>query len=149
MCSTPSVANHPAQEETSLAHVGRRVPGSWAGSQGCPSLPTCLCSLPGAAAGGCQPGVPRLPWRCQTQALKWCPKGNLPMNWNTCQVKKNEKQNNESIRHVDKTLIIKASSYKLHINPPALKSWVPIISHPFSSVQSLSRVRLFELSIKT
>ena len=44
------------------------------------------------------------------------------MNWNTCQVKKNEKQNNESIRHVDKTLIIKASSHKLHINPPALKS---------------------------
>lgn len=34
----------------------------------------------GAAAGGCQPGAPRLPLWHQTRAPKWCPKGNLPTN---------------------------------------------------------------------
>lgn len=37
--------------------------------------------LPGAAAGGCRPGAPRLPSPHQTQAPKPCPKGSLPRNW--------------------------------------------------------------------
>lgn len=91
MCSTPLVCKPPSPAGDKLGSCGEKGSGVLGGSHSCPSLPTCPRSLPGAAAGGCQPGVPRLPWQCQTRAPRWCPKGNLPKNWNTCQVKKKRK----------------------------------------------------------
>lgn len=57
MCSTPLVCKPPAQQETSLAHVGRRVLGSWAGATAAPPSPPALApyqeQLPGDASPEC------------------------------------------------------------------------------------------------
>lgn len=95
MCSTPFVLQTtvPGRRQAWLTRGGLWGPeeGATASAglgRGYPSFPTCLYSLPGAAAGVCRPVALRLPLQYQTRALKWCPKGNLPMNWNVYQEKK-------------------------------------------------------------
>lgn len=101
----PCVPNHPAlrgQHRRGTMAPGSRALGSL-GSLGCGprrQLPGCepapappAFSLPGAAAGGCRPGTPRLPPRHQTQAPTRRPKGNLPTNWNAHHHQQKQQQN--------------------------------------------------------
>lgn len=106
-----------AQEK--MAHVR----GSTLRSLGCQLQPqwaqlqthslTCLDPLPGGAAGGCRPGTPGLPLWHQTQAPKWCPRGNLPMNCNTNQQQQQQKKNSEHTQNIQNTLTTsKAKHYR-------------------------------------